>query len=78
MWRQEHTSRPHVEYMLQSERDLKVVIVETVRQHWLVVCWITLVVKMRKIAKVKPRIKLWKLKKGDYCEVAVGNYYSID
>ncbi|KAG7488682.1 hypothetical protein MATL_G00037740 [Megalops atlanticus] len=46
--------------------DCKVVTGENAaKQHWMVVCRMTLEIKKRKRGKAEPRIKWWKLKKGD-------------
>ena len=38
------------------------------KQHRLLVCMMILETKKRKISKTEPRLKWWKLKKGECCE----------
>ena len=38
------------------------------KQHWLLVCRMTLETRKRRITKAEPSIKWWKLKKEDCCE----------
>ena len=49
--------------------DCKVIAGDNVaKQHRLLVCWMTLETRKRRITKAEPRIKWWKLKNEDCCE----------
>ena len=51
---------------LKEIRDCKVVAGESVaRQHRMVVCWMILVVRLRKRVRAEPRTRRWKLKEED-------------
>ena len=63
-WRQEHTWGLHFVETMQSERDWRLRDSDrssVARQHRMVVFRMTLVVRMRKRAKLEQRIKWWKL-----------------
>ena len=54
---------------LKAIGDCKVIAGDNVaKQHRLLVCWMTLETRKRKITKTEPRIKWWKLKNEDCCE----------